>query len=378
MEQPEATNRLFVQTLEDLSDEAEIAGNVLARTAVDALYSHRRIDPEQATAIERALRAQGIAISEDEPLSEAETPRAIGTASHARALDHLLWSAKRYPFLSADEEAALGETVQRAAEVRARPERDRAEFESRVIAEGERAHATLVTSNIRLVAKVAHEPRYRLRHDLDDVVQMGLIGLMRAGEKFDPAHGVRFATYAVWWIRQGMSRGIADQGKTIRLPIHVLQRVSRYRRALRSLGLSDAASSSSVARVAEALGWTDAYAARIAQISSMNVVSLDATSRHDSDKTLSDSIADDAPNPEELLLQKDTAAQVRALVEEMEDERLREIVTRRFGLSGEPETLQQLGEDFGVTRERIRQLEEKAMALLGKRAAKARLGPLEG
>lgn len=365
---------VFDRTLEDLTDEAEMAGNVLARSTVDSLYLRRNVEPDQALAIEKALKAAGIVIKDNANALQT-MPSTFEGAEHETALDLLLAMARKYPFLNADEEAACGEAIQRGLQVRAKPQSDRTDLDVRTIAEAQKAQATLVTSNIRLVAKVAFEPRYRSRFDVDDLVQMGLIGLMRAAEKFDPAHEARFATYGMWWIRQGMSRGIADQGRTIRLPVHILERVARFRRKRRALEKSQGTAHVAVKQVADALGWTDVYTARIAQISEMKLVSLDAPIGADQETPLMDTIADPEPNPEKLTETKDIASHVRALVEELEDDRLRDIVSRRFGFEGEEETLQSLGDSYGVTRERIRQLEDKALRMLKRRATVKKLTP---
>ena len=363
---------LFDRTLEDLTDDAETRQNTLIRGQVDALYLRRNLTPEQTVALERALKAAGIRIAEDKEQSTNLQSDTDGVP-HSGALNHLLALARQYPFLDADSEAACGEAVQRSLEIRSRKNGELDDVERRVVAAGDKAHATLVTSNIRLVAKVAFEPRFRGGVDLDDLVQLGLIGLMRAAEKFDPDWETRFSTYAVWWIRQGISRGIADQGRTIRLPVHVIDRVSRFNKTRRSLGLGSNYATGHISRIADSLGWTDAYTARIAQIAEMRIVPLDAPVADDRQTPLVDLVEDSSPTPEQETVRSDTALRVRALVAELEDARLRDIVSSRFGLLSDAETLEQIGDRYGVTRERIRQLEEKALRMLSKRAKKRKL-----
>ena len=377
MSQVGASSGSFDRTLEDLTDEAETSGNFLNRTEVDNLYIRRGIGPDQALAIEKALKSQGIEIRENGDIAAEElVSPSPSPVSHDTALNHLIAAARRYPLLNADEEAACGEAIQRGLQMRETQKGERTEIDERIIAAGERAHKKLVNSNIRLVVKFAFEPRYRNRMDIDDLVQMGLIGLMRAAEKFDPSLEFRFSTYASWWIQQGMSRGIADHGRTIRLPVHMIERISKFRRASRAVR-GESKTKPSVKRIAEALGWDDAYTARIAQISEMHLVSLDAGVGPDNDTPLVDLIADDALDPEALTVKGDTASHVRAMVDELEDDRLRDIVHRRFGFDGAEETLESVGESYGVTRERIRQLESKALKILTRRAKQKKLGSLK-
>lgn len=379
MAEASSNSDAFERTLEDLTDDAETTGNVLSRNAVDRLYLRRNIDPDQAIAIEKALRAEGITIAEETlKLDEKSIPEAVAGKGFSTALDHLLSVARTYPFLNEDEEAACGEAIQRALQVSELEPEERTEIDERVLVAGEQARFKLIKSNIRLVAKFVFEPRFRNRHDIDDLVQMGLMGLMRASEKFDPDYGCRFSTYASWWIRQGLFRGIATDARTIRVPVHVLDKVSRYRKTRHALGLATDTSGKAVRKIAESLGWSDAFTARIAQIAEMRTVSLDASVGTDQDTTLAELVPDSKPGPEEITIANDTSARVRAIIEELNDDRLQDIITRRFGLNGVEETLQSIGESYGITRERIRQLEEKAMKSLKRHAIKKKLGTSRG
>ncbi len=367
----------FEQTLEDLSDEAELADGRLSRAKVDQLYLRRSIDPDDAIRIERALKERGFAIDEDAEVVEIEAVREQeAQVGYATAMDHLIASAKRVALLKPDEEAAYGEAVQRAASLLLKPEEERTEIEQRTIVAGRRAFDRLVHHNIRLVTSFVYHPSYRYRHDLDDMVQMGLFGLMRAAEKFDPAHGCRFSTYATWWIRQGVHRGIANDGKTIRLPVHMIALVSKYRRTQRALDLTGGVSSKAIARIAETLGWSTEFAARVAQIAEMRTVSFETPLGPEADAKLGDIIQDSLPGPEEMVVANDVATHVRELIDELSDARERDIIRRRFGLDGPEETLDAIGQRYGVTRERIRQIESKILNKLRLRIVQRRLGSL--
>lgn len=367
MDSPTSLPDDFSLTVEDLTDEAETHDGVLDREAVDVLYLRRGIEPEQAIAIERALKSAGIVIREDEPESPPPPENAPGPS--ATALDYLLWCAHDHRFLSDDEEAAYGEAVQRARLVEEKPASERSDVDYRLVEAGARARSRLVLSNILLVAKFAYDPGVRGRLEMDDLVQVGLLGLMRAAERYDPAFETRFSTYAVWWIRQSIFRTIDDEGRTIRLPVHVQERVRKYRRARRTLDSNGASRRPDIARVADALGWTESDTARIASLAEMRVVSLDDGQDPEGETTYAERMKADTPSPERVYAVFERDERLRRLVEGLRNRRLQDIVMGRFGLDGHHElTLQELGERHGVTRERIRQLEAKALRTLRRRA----------
>ena len=362
--------RVFRLTLEDLQDDAFRKKGPLDRTAVDALYLKRGITPEEAIAIEKALTSSGVEILDETREVDFESQETIDEIAET-ALDHLLRVARRQPLLTQDEEIRLGNAIQRALSLE--PDAD-GDLPNRIVETAEKARAQLVTRNVRLVIKVAFDPRFRGRLEKDDLVQMGLIGLMRAAEKFDPSWETRFSTYAMWWIRQAMGRGIADQASTVRIPVHMRQAISLYRRTARSI---DRASGSQITAIAERLGWTEEYTAKVATFAEQRTISMDAPMAGDDDLTLKDVLADETQAPERTLIEKDIAEKVRGLISALEDERLTDIISRRFGIHGEEETLQEIGDDYGVTRERVRQLEVKALGILKKRSIAKRLTPAQ-
>lgn len=360
--------RVFRITLEDLQDDAFRKKEPLDRTSVDALYLKRGITPEEAIAIEMALKSSGVTILDTTDQVDLEDQETIGKVAET-ASDHLLQVARRQPLLTKEEEFRLGSAIQRALSLE--PDANGA-FPDRIRETAEKARAQLVTRNVRLVVKVAFDSRFRDRLDTDDLVQLGLIGLMRAAEKYDPSWETRFATYAMWWIRQAMGRGIDDHGSTVRIPVHMRQAISLYRRKARGI---ESASGDQIAAIAESLGWTLDYTAKVATFAEQRTVSIDAPIGGENERTLKDVLPDDTQAPERAVIEKDTAEKVRGLVEALEDERLADIVSRRFGIYGEEQTLQEIGDDYGVTRERIRQLEHKALQILRKRSIAKRLAP---
>ncbi|MFE8013071.1 RNA polymerase sigma factor RpoD/SigA [Streptomyces antibioticus] len=221
-----------------------------------------------------------------------------------------------------------------------------------------RAYECLVLHNQRLVWKIAHGYQGH-GLDIEDLVQHGTIGLMRAVRKFDATKGFKLSTYATWWIKQAMTRAIADEGTMIRLPVYIHERVSKVAAAERKL-LSEGRSRT-LDNVAYATGLTFAEVEEVRRIS-RPTDSLDRIVGDD--LALGDLIIGPSrlPGPPVVLLQKELQQRLRHVLEHL-TERERHVLVRRTGLDGdEPDTLEDIGVVFGVTRERIRQIESKAKA----------------
>jgi RNA polymerase primary sigma factor len=222
------------------------------------------------------------------------------------------------------------------------------------------ARQQMIKANLRLVVKIAHDySSYGL--PLLDLISEGNIGLMKAVERFDPKKGGKLSTYAAWWIKQSIKRALANQSKTIRLPVHLVDKIARMRRVAMQLA-EEFGREPTDEELAEELNMT---AAKIAQLrtAAIRPASLDATVGQEEDgASLGDMIGDEsAHTPSDLLSDKNMRSAVMAMLHVL-DERELKIITLRFGLDGKKEmTLEEVGRKFKVTRERIRQLQNIAL-----------------
>jgi RNA polymerase primary sigma factor len=229
------------------------------------------------------------------------------------------------------------------------------------IKKGDReSRALMIKANLRLVVKIAHDYA-NLGLPLLDLVSEGNIGLMKAVERFDPAKGGKLSTYAAWWIKQSIKRALANQSKTIRLPVHLVDKISKMRRV--SLQMSEELGREPTDdELAEEIGLSSRKISQIKTVST-RPTSLDAPISDGDSIEFGEIIGDeDAQTPFELLRDKNLRGELRELLQVLDD-RERKIIFQRFGLDGgKPKTLEEVGKKFGVTRERIRQLQNLALA----------------
>jgi RNA polymerase primary sigma factor len=268
----------------------------------------------------------------------------------------------RVPLLTADEEVRLAQIMERGKAERLKVDIHRGHISRRYIDEGEEAQRRLTEANLRLVVSVAKKYIGR-GMNLLDLIQEGNIGLIRAVEKFDYTKGYKFSTYATWWIRQAITRAIADQARTIRIPVHMVETINRLIRISRRL-LQDLGREPTSEEIAEQMEISAEKVREIIKVS-QEPVSLETPIGEEDDSHLGDFIED------HTALAPADAASHQLLKEQVEDvldsltERERKVLQLRFGLDdGRSRTLEEVGKEFHVTRERIRQIEAKALRKL--------------
>jgi len=348
------------------------AGTVKSRRANTAEASSggkvtptAEVDADEDVAIEAEAEAAALAEASDR-LSEADlddqTP-AMGDSVHT-----YLKSIGRTSLLTAEQEVDLAKRIEAGlfAEHKLDTEPDLSEDFRRdleaVAEDGRRAKAHMLEANLRLVVSVAK--KYTDRGlSLLDVVQEGNLGLIRAVEKFDYSKGYKFSTYAMWWIRQAIQRGFADSARTIRLPVHVLEMLSKLSRVERDMH-QRLGREPTPEELAVELDRTPDQIEELLR-TSRQPISLDSTIGEDGETSIGDLIEDtDAPEASEMVDRQLMAEQLRSALDALTP-REATIMSMRFGLyDGNPHTLDEIGRALGLTRERIRQLEKQSLSKL--------------
>lgn len=253
----------------------------------------------------------------------------------------------QYPLLSPDEEVALAAKVRKGNKA---------------------AKAEMIRANLRLVVKIARDYA-NLGLPLLDLISEGNIGLVKAVERFDPAKGGKLSTYGSWWIKQSIKRALANQGKTIRLPVHLVDKIAKIRRV--GAGLSDELGREATdEEIAEEVGMNASKVTQLKQ-AAIRPASLDAPVGEEDSTEFGELVGDaGAVDPFESLSEKNIQMEVGDALDQLDD-RERKIINSRFGLDGsDPITLEEVGVKFGVTRERIRQLQNIALGKMRRALAK--------
>ena len=324
--------------------------HVLTPEQVSRAMEEQDFDPAGLDELYAALEMRGVQVAEEEtelPLLDEEQ---IGKLEHELSAEGValddpvktyLKEIGRVPLLSAEEEAALARAAQ---------------------AGDEDARRRLSEANLRLVVSVAK--RYAGRGlPFLDLIQEGNLGLMKAAEKFEPDRGFKFSTYATWWIRQSITRAIADQGRTIRIPVHLVESINRVKKTAGEL-LRRTGREPTAEEIAAQLDMEPARVRELIQLA-QDPISLETPVGEEEDAHLEDFIQDDeagvpADEAGRQLLRRELMNVLKSLTPREE-----RVIALRFGLEdGRARTLEELGREFNVTRERVRQIEAKALRKL--------------
>ena len=348
--------------LHDIIDRARAQGS-LSLDEMGAIVQDADLSPEDLEFVYSLLGEMGVEIGEveEEELEDFSEEEEFLELLDV-AIDHTvddpvrmyLREIGRIPLLSSQQEIELARLIEK---------------------KDVEAKRKLTEANLRLVVSIAK--RYMGRGLVFlDLIQEGNLGLIRAVEKFDYRLGYKFSTYATWWIRQAITRAIADQARTIRVPVHAVETMNKMNRVQREL-LQSSGREPTVVEIAQALGVTPTKVAEI-QKTAQEPVSLETPVGDEEDSKLGDFIEDlDADQPLELVFKEIRREELFRVLESL-SERDRKVLELRYGLKGErPRTLEEVGDRFGVTRERIRQIESKTLNRLKNYRAAQRLRDVE-
>jgi RNA polymerase primary sigma factor len=345
------------------------ARKALSQEEIYDMFADEDVSTEEFDAIINRIISEKIIIPDFDEYSLKNI--GVEEVHHLPQTDHVRAYLKQigsHPLLSAEEEVELAKKIEegRKAESILKTRTDLSADEIRElkfkIKEGERARKKLITSNLRLVVSIAKAYK---GHGLSfvDLIQEGNLGLMKAVEKFDYKKGYKFSTYATWWIRQAITRAIADQARLIRIPVHMVESINKMNKIQKQLA-QQLKRDPSPEEIAEAMGVDVEKIEEMLKISS-EPVSLEQPIGEEEDSTVGDFVPDEkAPDPVEFAARKMLREDIRRLLNDL-NERERRVIELRYGLlDGHPRTLEEVGQEFGVTRERIRQIESKAIRKL--------------
>jgi RNA polymerase primary sigma factor len=340
--------------LRALIEHAEETG-CINLSAFTQLLTELDLDDEEVSTLYEQFDERGIELTDDCSLPDVNETHFSNETVAAMTTDSLqlfLNEAGRYPLLTAAEEVELAKLIERG---------------------DLRAKDKMINSNLRLVVSIAK--KYQ-GHGLSllDLIQEGIIGLIRAVEKFDWRRGYKFSTYATWWIRQAVQRGVANKSRTIRIPVHIVEREQKIARAERelTLKLERPPTDDEVAKTAK----LSLKHVREVRAAARAVASLDKPLGDEGDTAFGDIVATDKADVEEEVVVGLSEDVLRAAVAKL-PEREQQVIKLRYGLDGDqdPKSLEMIGREMGLTRERVRQIETQALERLAREREIAALAP---
>jgi RNA polymerase primary sigma factor len=340
--------------LRTLMEHAEEAG-CINLSALSQTVTELELDGEELAALYEQLDERGIELTDDCSLPDVNETHFTNETVAAMTTDSLqlfLNEAGRYPLLTAAEEVELAKLIERG---------------------DQRAKDRMINSNLRLVVSIAK--KYQ-GHGLSllDLIQEGIIGLIRAVEKFDWRRGYKFSTYATWWIRQAVQRGVANKSRTIRIPVHIVEREQKIARAERelTLKLERQPTDEEVAKKAR----LSLKHVRETRAAARAVASLDKPLGDEGDTAFGDIVATDKADVEEEVVVGLSDHLLRSAVSKLPD-REQQVIKLRYGLNGDqdPKSLEMIGREMGLTRERVRQIETHALERLAREREIAAMAP---
>ena len=363
-----AAQRITIdETIDEMGDEVADDTPVGAQRPDGAgVGALDRTAPEEA-AVGTTADAEGLLANRHRRRTVRAATSAEGTSNTSDPVRMYLKEIGRVELLNGDEERRLAQAIEQgnlAALELDRPDLDPVDRRRlmRAVRAGQSAKSELIQANLRLVVSIAK--RYTLRGmQFLDLIQEGNLGLMRAVDKFDYTKGFKFSTYATWWIRQAITRSIADQARTIRIPVHMVESMNRVLRMQRQMH-QELEREPTLDELSDRVGLPPDRVREILRIS-QDPLSLDSPLGEEDDSSLADFIPDlSADTPADMATKTMLVQAVEEALGEL-SEREQEIVRMRFGLDdGQAKTLEDVGREFGVTRERIRQIEAKTLAKL--------------